>query len=132
MARPPLPDEAVSSTFSRMKGFDRLVEARIQEAASRGALDNLPGAGKPLAIDDLAGLSQEERVEALLLRSAGGAPEEVQLLREIAALREAIAQDPPQKERAGLQKELREKSLRLRILFERSGRFVLANEAFRF
>lgn len=115
-----------------MSGFDRLVEARIQEAASRGALDDLPGAGKPLDLNDLAGLSQEERVEALLIRSAGGTPEEVDLLREIAALREALERGPTEKERPLLVKQIRDKSLRLSMLFERTGRFMLANEAMRF
>jgi|HubBroStandDraft_4_1064222.scaffolds.fasta_scaffold1244327_1 hypothetical protein len=115
-----------------MKGFDQLVEARIREAAARGDLDNLPGAGKPLPLDDLAGLSHDERVEALLLRSVGAPPEEVRLLREIAEHREALARDPPPEEKARLVKSLRDKSLRLSILFEKGGRFVLANEALRF
>jgi hypothetical protein len=113
------------------KGLDRLVEARIQEAASRGVLSHLPGEGKPLDLDDLAGLSHEERVEALLLRSAG-APEEVDLLREIAALREALAEAPPEPRRSRLAKELRDKSLRLSVLFEHAGRYILANDALRF
>lgn len=115
-----------------VKGLDRLVEARIQEAASRGVLRNLPGEGKPLDLGDLAGLSQEERVEALLMRSAGGTPEEVDLLREIAALRAELGKDPPEPQRARLTKELRDKSLRLSVLFEHAGRFILANEALRF
>lgn len=115
-----------------MKGLDRLVEARIQEAAARGELRGLRGEGKPLDLDDLAGLSQEERVEALLIRSAGGTPEEVELLREIEGLRTTLAGGPPEKQRAILEKQLRDKALRLSVLFERSGRFILANEALRF
>lgn len=115
-----------------MRDLDRLIEARIQEAQRRGALDNLRGEGKPLDLDDLAGLSHEERVEALLMRSQGGTPEEVTLLREIADLRAALAKDPPASQRATLEKQLRDKSLRLSVLFEKSGRFILANEALRF
>jgi hypothetical protein len=115
-----------------MKGFDRLVEARIQDAIQRGALDHLPGEGKPLPEDDLAGLSQQERFEALLARSAGGPPEEVNLLREISDLREALAKDPPAPERERLKKELHDKALRLSILFEKAGKFVLANQALGF
>jgi hypothetical protein len=114
------------------KDLDRLVEARIQEAASRGALSDLPGAGKPMALDDLAGLTREERIEALLLRSGGGVPEEVELLREIANLREALGEPLDEARRARLTRELRDKSLRLSVLFERSGRFVLANQALGF
>ena len=32
--------------------LDFLVEQRLSEAVSRGELDNLPGAGRPLALDD--------------------------------------------------------------------------------
>ena len=31
--------------------IDRLVEARIIEAVARGEFDNLPGAGRPMALD---------------------------------------------------------------------------------
>lgn len=115
-----------------MKGFDRLVEARIQQAASSGALDHLPGSGKPMNLDDLAGLSHDERVEALLLRAAGGLPEEVELLRDLAALREALAKSEGAAERARITALIEQKALRLSVLFESSGRYVLANQALRF
>lgn len=114
-----------------MKALDRLVEARIREAQQRGALDNLEGAGRPLDLDDLSGLSRDERVEALLMRSQGGTPEEVTLLRRIAELREALGKGPPEELRAGLETELREQSLRLSVLFEKSGRFLMASEVLR-
>ncbi|MCC6555248.1 MAG: DUF1992 domain-containing protein [Polyangiaceae bacterium] len=107
------------------KGSHHLVEARIQGAMRSGALDDLPGSGKPLKDDDLAGLTAEERFEALITRSVGGPPEEVRLLREIGELREA-------KERAGggeaqrIEEELQKKTMRLCMLFEASGKYVLA------
>lgn len=114
-----------------LTGMDRFVEARIQESIARGALDDLPGAGKPLPEDDLAGLSQEERFEALLARSTGCVPE-VTLLREIAELRAGLARGPAPKERSRLEKLLADRSLQLSILFERSGKLILANEALNF
>lgn len=111
----------------RGKIFGGLVEARIREAQARGALDNLAGEGKPLPKDPLEGLPHDQRIEALIQRAAGAAPEEVELIRDIAALRERreAATDPAEKERLG--KELSKKSTRLRILFEASGRHVLVN-----
>ena len=32
--------------------LDALAEARIEEAIARGELDGLPGAGRPLVLDD--------------------------------------------------------------------------------
>jgi hypothetical protein len=109
------------------KFLSSIAEARIQEAQRRGALDNLPGEGRPLPEDDLAGLSYEDRIAALIHRSAGGAPEEVELIRETAALRERIAKCSDPAERQKLSAELRKKALRLAALFESSGRYMLAN-----
>jgi hypothetical protein len=111
----------------RPRDFSVLVEARIQEAASRGAFDDLPGKGKPLPRDPLEGLPYDERMAALIHRSAGSAPEEVELIREIASLREelAAAQAPAEKKR--IQAELQKKTTRLTILFEASGRNVLVH-----
>lgn len=114
------------------KGIDRLVEMQIQSAEKRGALENLPGEGKPHDVDDLAGLSHDERIEALLARSTGAVPEEVILLREIADLREALERSADAAEQEQLRAALREKSVRLSILFERSGKYILANEALKF
>jgi hypothetical protein len=108
------------------KDLSSIAEARIQEAQRRGELDNLPGAGRPLPADDLAGLSYEDRIAALIHRSSGGAPEEVELIRETAALRERIAQTTDPTERQALSAELRKKALRLAALFESSGRYLLA------
>lgn len=111
----------------RAKDVHILVEARIQEAAAKGAFDNLPGKGKPLPKDPLEGLPHDERIAALIHRTAGSAPEEVELIREMAALRDEIeaAKDPQEKKRLG--EMLQKKALRLTVLFEASGRNVLVH-----
>ncbi|WP_437816217.1 DUF1992 domain-containing protein [Sorangium sp. So ce1078] len=107
------------------KGLEQLVESRIQDAIARGDFDRLPGQGKPLKEDDLGGLSRDERAEVLLARCVGSVPEEVQLLREIAELREALARAPAGPARQRLAQALRDRALRLNILFEASGKHVL-------
>jgi len=111
----------------RAKDFHMLVEARIQEAAVKGSFDNLPGKGKPLPKDPLEGLPYEDRIAALIHRTAGTAPEEVELIREIAALRDArkAAKEPQEQKR--LDELLQKKTLRLSMLFEASGRNVLVH-----
>lgn len=111
----------------RAKDFHMLVEARIKEAAVKGSFDNLPGKGKPLPEDPLAGLPYDDRIAALIHRVAGTAPEEVELIREIAALRDArdAAKDP--QEKAKIAELLQKKTLRLTVLFEASGRNVLVH-----
>lgn len=82
-----------------------LLEARIQEALARGVFDDLPGQGKPLPPDGLEGLSAEQRFEALVLRASGEVSEEVALLRELRAGREALGSAATAAEREALRAE---------------------------
>lgn len=57
--------------------LDFLVEQKLSEAVSRGELDNLPGAGRPLELDDDALVPEDMRMAHRILRNAGYAPAEV-------------------------------------------------------
>ncbi len=54
-----------------MWGFAILVEERIRQAQAKGAFDDLPGAGRPLVLDDDPLAPEELRVAWRLLRGAG-------------------------------------------------------------
>ena len=62
---------------------DKLVEARIGEAIERGELDDLPGAGKPLELDDDRHVPEELRVGYRILKNAGCVPPELELRKEL-------------------------------------------------
>jgi hypothetical protein len=109
----------------RQRDFSALVEARIREAQARGLFDDLPGKGKPMPKDDLAGLPYEDRIAALIHRIAGSAPEEVELIRDIAELRDALAAEKNEASQKRLREALRTKATRLSILFESTGRGIL-------
>ena len=66
--------------------LDFLAERRIAEAVSRGALDELPGAGRPLELDDDALVPEELRLAYRILKNAGFIPPELETLNEIAGL----------------------------------------------
>ena len=66
--------------------LDFLAEKTIQEAIARGELDDLPGAGRPLELDDDAHIPEELRLAYRILKNAGYVPAEVQALGEIAQL----------------------------------------------
>lgn len=51
--------------------FEILAEKKILEAASRGELDDLPGAGRPLDLDDDALVPEELRMASRILKNAG-------------------------------------------------------------
>jgi hypothetical protein len=60
--------------------LDFLAERRIAEAVSRGELDELPGAGRPLDLDDDRLVPEDQRVANRILKNAGVAPPEVKKL----------------------------------------------------
>jgi hypothetical protein len=78
-----------------LKALDDLVESRIREAQDRGEFDRLPGAGRPLPDEDLAGVPHELRVAYRVLRNAGCLPPEVDALRDLDAAIVRIAADTP-------------------------------------
>ena len=60
--------------------LDFIAEQRIAEAIANGELDDLPGAGKALELDDDALVPEELRVAYRILKNAGLAPPEVKKL----------------------------------------------------
>lgn len=82
-----------------MNAFDRIAEQRIVEAIGRGELDDLPGAGRPLALDDDALVPPELRMAYRVLRNAGFVPPEIEERREAASLRALIGATLDESER---------------------------------
>ena len=69
----------------------KIAEERLAEASRNGELDDLPGAGKPLDLDDDVLVPVELRTAYRLLKNAGFVPEEVRLRREIQDVEELLA-----------------------------------------
>ena len=97
-----------------MNIFDQIVEQRIAEATRRGEFDDLPGVGRPLALDDDRLVPEELRAAYRILRNAGYVPEEVRLLAEIRSVESLIAHATRDADRAA-------GSARLRLLLDRLG-----------
>ena len=104
-------------------GLDALVERRIRAAIARGEFDHLPGAGRPLALDDDPLVPQELRVAYRLLKNAGVVPPELQRIAQVNQLLGAIARgEPDEGERSAASRRLRA----LLIELELSGRTATA------
>jgi hypothetical protein len=73
-----------------MTAFDVIAERRIAEAQARGELDDLPGAGRPLDLDDDALVPEGLRVAYRILKNAGFVPPEVEQLRELRQLERSV------------------------------------------
>lgn len=107
-------------------GLDALVERRIAEAIARGEFDDLPGAGKPLALDDDPLVPEEVRVAHRILKNAGFVPPEIEQIAEVDRLIAAIERaELGDAERARASRRLRA----LLIQIEASGRPATAMRA---
>lgn len=110
-----------------------LTEQIARDAARRGVFDELPGRGKPQELDALVGLDEDARQEASLRATTGPAGLELELRREVAALRERLeSSDLDDVARAALRQELVDKCVRLSIVHESNGHRLLANSALDF
>lgn len=70
-----------------------IAEQKIAEAISRGELENLPGEGHPLELDDNLLVPEELRLAYRILKNAGFIPPEVETLNEIAQLERLVTKD---------------------------------------
>lgn len=71
--------------------FQKIAERRILEAIREGALDDLPGAGQPLELENDSHVPEDLRVAYKILKNAGFAPEEVALRKEIVQAEDLLA-----------------------------------------
>ena len=80
--------------------FDEIAERKIADAIARGELDNLPGEGRPLDLDEDRLIPEELRMAHRILKNAGYSPlerlvgdapedERLRVLKKIALLRTA-------------------------------------------
>lgn len=70
--------------------LDVIAEERIARARDAGELDDLPGAGKPLELDDDSLVPEELRAAYRILKNAGFVPPEVEALNEATGLQRLI------------------------------------------
>ena len=99
--------------------FDKAIEEIIKKAQERGEFDNLPGKGKPIDLTEYFETPEDIRVAQSVLKNAGMAPREVDLLKEIAGLRQVLARVADEKKKQELQKQIQEKQIEFSLMLER-------------
>lgn len=99
--------------------FDETIETLIKEAQARGEFDNLPGKGKPIDLTDYFNAPEEIRVAQSLLKNAGMVPVEIDLLKEIAALKESLKIANDDVKLNEIRKKLADKQLQFNLLVDR-------------
>jgi hypothetical protein len=102
--------------------FTRIAEQRIREALAEGVFDNLPNSGQPLNLDEYFSAPADLRMAYSILKNAQCVPAEVELLNDVARLKDAIGStsDPAQKQQ--LHRTLVTRQMQLAISLERSRR----------
>jgi len=99
--------------------IEKAVEAIIKEAQERGDFDNLKGKGQPIDLTTYFETPEEMRMAYSVLQNAGVVPPEVELLQEIAALKERLAGTYEDSQRSRVKKLIQEKQLQFNIMMER-------------
>ena len=102
--------------------FNRIAENRIREAMEQGEFDNLPGAGEPLSLDEYFNTPEDLRMAYSVLKNANCRPLEVELLKEIERMEQAVATAADDTARAAHQHALADRRTELAILLERRPR----------
>ena len=99
--------------------IEKAVEAIIKEAQERGDFDNLKGKGQPIDLDAYFETPEDLRLAYSALKNAGIVSTEVELLQEIAALKERLAGTFEEGQRNKIKKLISEKQLQFNIMIER-------------
>jgi hypothetical protein len=97
-----------------------IAEERIREAMARGEFANLPGAGKPLHLEDDAMVPEDLRVAYKILKNAGCIPPELELRKEILTLRDLLRTIEEGDAKRDKIQELNYKLLKLNIMTRRT------------
>jgi hypothetical protein len=102
--------------------FDKLVEEKIRQAQERGEFDNLPGKGKPIDLTAYFETPEDVRLAQSVLKNGGFTSREVDLLNEIAALKEILAGNVEYAKKQEIQKQIQERQIEFNVMMERMKR----------
>jgi hypothetical protein len=100
--------------------FERIAEDQIKQAIAEGKFDRLSRAGEPLNLEEYFSTPEDLRMAYSILKNANCAPVEVELLKEIARLRDAVIDADDAAVKQSLQQTLSRRETELAILIERS------------
>jgi hypothetical protein len=99
--------------------IEKFVEDQIRKAMAEGEFDNLSGKGKPIDLDAYFQTPEHLRICYSILKNSQFIPEEVQMLKDIEALREQEANCSDVEQKNQLAKTIREKVLSFNLVMER-------------
>lgn len=74
-----------------MHPLSLIAERKIQEAQEKGELEDLPGKGRPLELEDLSGVPEDLQMAYKVLKNAGYTPAEVADQKELVRTEDLLA-----------------------------------------
>ena len=98
--------------------FKKIALEKIEEAIKNGEFKNLAKQGQPLDLSALASIPPEMRGAYTIMKNSGLVPEEVELLKEIAELKEKIGCNTDPEQKSALVKKLRDTELKYKLRLE--------------
>ncbi len=96
-----------------------IAERRIEEAQSQGMFNNLPGAGKPLELEDMSHVPEELRMAYKILRNAGCLPPELEERKELNRLVDLLERCEDEQDRVRQMQKLRFMVTRAKMRFQK-------------
>ena len=105
--------------------FEQRVEEVILAAMQRGELDDLPGSGKPLPVEEDMLVPEEMRMAYKILKNAGLVPPEIATRRAMEETRKAIRMSRDQAETLKLARKLNYLSMQLDESGQRMAQLML-------
>ena len=102
--------------------IEKFIDERVRKAMEDGEFDNLPGKGKPLDLRAYFETPEDLRMAYSILKSNNFVPEEVEILKEIDALKKRLEACVDEEQRSCIKKEIIDKTHAFNMLIEKRRR----------
>jgi len=103
-----------------MNPHEKIAERKIKEALEKGELDNLPGQGEPLSLEDDSHVPEDLRMAYKVLKNADCLPPEIELRKEIRQMEDLLETIPDEKEKYRQIKRINLKITQLNMMGHKS------------
>ena len=102
--------------------IEKFVDEQIRRAIEAGEFDNLPGKGKPLDLRAYFETPEDLRMAYSILKSNNFVPEEVEMLKDIDALKKRLEASSDEEQKSRLKKEITDRTYTFSMLIEKRKR----------
>ena len=102
--------------------IEKFVDEQVRRAIEAGEFDNLAGKGKPIDLRAYFETPEDLRMAYSILKSNNFVPEEVEMLKEIEALKKRVEASSDEELKGRLKKEITEKTYTVNMLIEKRKR----------